>query len=94
MFFPGSRYAKTGTYLITRLDGTQLAVAKLPLPPQREHILLLGYHPRRDEQRLDAIANHYLSDPNGFWRLADANVAVVPDALGARRMIGIPRAGA
>jgi hypothetical protein len=94
MFFPGSRYEKTGTYLLARPDGNQVAAARLPLPPQREQIQLLGYHPRLDAQRLDAIANHYLSDPTAFWKLADANLAMVPDALGARRMVGIPPKGA
>lgn len=94
MFFPGSRYEKTGTYPVVQPDGTRVAVTRLPLPPRPEELRLLGFHPRRDAQRLDAIANHYLGDPTAFWRLADANNAVVPDALAVRRMIGVPRQGA
>lgn len=93
MFFPGSRYLSTGSYQVVRPDGTIIVVAVLPLPPQHEQIRLLGYHPRRDEQRLDGIANHYLADPTAFWQLADANVAVVPDALAVRPMVGIPVKG-
>ncbi len=89
MFFPGSRYEKTGTYTVTRPDGTQVTAAKLQLPPSNP--VLLGYHRRLEGQRLDLIAAHYLADPTGFWRLCDANAAVSPDALAAHDLIGIPR---
>jgi hypothetical protein len=91
MFYPGSRYEKTGTYQVTAADGTTLTVTKLPLPPAPESVRLLGFHPRQDDQRLDHIANHYLADATGFWRLCDANGTVVPDALGTRSLVGIPR---
>jgi hypothetical protein len=90
MLFPGSRYEKTGTYPLTQPDGTVLTVIKLPLPLQDP---LLGFHRRLAGQRLDLIASHYLSDATTFWRLCDANNAVVPDALAVRDMIGIPRKG-
>jgi len=94
MFFPDSRYANTGTYEVTGADGTPLTVVRLPVPPPPERVVLLGFHPRRDGQRLDAVADHYLGDPTGFWRLADTNAAVVPDALAVRPLIGIPPPGA
>jgi hypothetical protein len=94
MFFPGSRYEKTGTYPVLQPDGTRTAVARLPLPPRPEQLRLLGFHRRLDGQRLDTIANHYLGDPTAFWRLADANNTVVPDALAVRPMIGVPPQGA
>ena len=87
MFFPGSRYQNTGTYIVTKPDGTKVTVAKAPLPLPNP---ILGYHPRLDGQRLDLIANNYLSDPTTFWRLCDANNAVAPDALGRHSLIGIP----
>jgi hypothetical protein len=90
MFFLGSRYANTGTYSITRADGTIVAVARLPLPLTSP---VIGYHRRQLGQRLDLIASHYLSDPTAFWRLCDANDAVVPDALAAHDMVGIPSTG-
>jgi hypothetical protein len=90
MFFPTSRYLKTGTYIVPGPDGTPTLVARWPISPQRERVRLLGSHPRRDEQHLDAIADHYLAEPTGFWRLADANVAMVPDALAVHPTIGIP----
>lgn len=90
MFFPGSRYAKIGTYQITRPDGTQIAVTKIPLPSDRP---LLGYHRRLEGQRLDLIANNYLNNATAFWQLCDANNAIVPDALAAHDLIGIPAKG-
>jgi hypothetical protein len=94
MFFPGSRYERTVPYQTTGPDGSPVTVTRLPLPPRDEDIVLLGFHPRLDGQALDAIADHYLSDATAFWRLCDANRVVVPDALGARPLVGIPRPGA
>lgn len=91
MFFAGSRYERTGTYTVQRADGTPIVVARLPLPPAPERVLLRGFHQREDGQRLDHLANHYLNDPTAFWRLCDANDSVVPDALAVRALIGIPR---
>lgn len=87
MFFPGSRYQTAGTYSVTLPNGKTVRVTKLPLPRQTP---LLGYHRRLDGQRLDLIANRYLKDPTAFWQLCDANDAIVPDALAARDLIGIP----
>jgi hypothetical protein len=87
MLFLGSRYEKTGTYQLTRPDGTVLTVVKLPLPLREP---LLGFHRRLEAQRLDLIASHYLGDATVLWRLCDANNTVVPDALAVRDLIGIP----
>jgi hypothetical protein len=87
MFFPGSRYLSSGTYTVTRTDGTTVSVTTIPLPIQAP---LLGYHRRVEGHRLDLIAWRYLADATAFWQLCDANNAMVPDALAARDLIGIP----
>ena len=87
MIFPGSRYQKTGTYIVTRPDGTAIQALRLPLPGPA---VVRGFHRRLEGQRLDLIANAYLKDATAFWRLCDANNAVVPDALAARELTGIP----
>jgi hypothetical protein len=87
MFFPGSRYEKAGTYAVKKPDGTAVTVTRLPLPRAAP---LLGYHRRLEGQRLDLIAARYLADATTFWRLCDANNTVVPDALAAQELIGIP----
>lgn len=93
MFFPASRYEKTGTYVVAGPDGRPVSVARLPLAARREDVRLLGWHRRLEGQRLDLIANHHLGDPTGFWRLCDANGAIVPDTLANRDLVAIPRTG-
>jgi hypothetical protein len=87
MFFPGSRYEKVGTVTITRADGTVVTVTRLPLPVQKP---LQGFHRRLDGQRLDLIASHYFNDATAFWQLCYANNTMVPGALAAHDLIGIP----
>jgi hypothetical protein len=90
MFFTNSRYENTGTYTVTQPNGRIVTVTKLPMRSPKP---LLGYHRRLEGQRLDLIASHYLKDATTFWQLCDANNAVVPDALAARDLIGIPPQG-
>jgi hypothetical protein len=88
MFFPGSRYSNQTSYTVVRPDGSSVQLTRLPLPGPA---LVLGYFRRGSGQRLDLIANHFLSDATAFWRLCDANNSVVPDALASRDLVGIPR---
>jgi len=87
MFFPGSRYEKVGTTTVKKANGTVVAVTKLPLPAKNP---LLGFHPRQEGQRLDLIAAHYLDNATAFWKLCDANNAIIPDTLSVYDLIGIP----
>ena len=90
MFFQGSRYATQDTYSVETAKGKIVQATKLPLPSLTP---LIGFHRRLEWQRLDLIASHSLSDATSFWQLCDANNAVVPDALSARDLIGIPQKG-
>jgi hypothetical protein len=87
MFFPGSRYANLSAYQVPLPDGTIVQAIRTPLPGLAA---LLGYHRHTQGERLDHIAARYLADAAAFWRLCDASAAVVPDALAARELIGIP----
>ena len=87
MFFPGSRYSTIATYQVTRPDGSLVQAVKSPLPGSP---LVLGFHRRLAGQRLDLIAAHYLNDATAFWRLCDANNAMVPDTLNATGLVGVP----
>jgi hypothetical protein len=51
---------------------------------------LLGEHLRKEGQRLDHLANFYLQDPNGFWRICELNDAMLPDALAETDIVKIP----
>jgi hypothetical protein len=87
MFFPGSRYANLVPYQLRLPGGTVVQVTRTPLPGPPA---VLGYHRRTQGQRLDHIAARYLSDATAFWRLCDVNDVVVPDALAAHDLVGIP----
>lgn len=84
-----SRYVLNAeTYTTTDRRGrtvTALTPAEKPVQTQ------LGDHRRRDGQRLDHLANFYLGDPSGFWRLAEHNDAMLPDAIAETAIIRIPR---
>jgi hypothetical protein len=90
MFFQGSRDQTMQTYTATRGDGSAVTAVRLPLP---SNIKPMGFHRRLVGQRLDHIANMYLTDATAFWKLCDANGSVVPDALAARDLIGVPPKG-
>ena len=66
MFPPTSRYAKAATYQARTPDRRVVAALVIPAPRFPPP---LGYHPRAVGDRLDLIAQHYLNDPTGFWRL-------------------------
>lgn len=90
MFAANSRYARCPTYTVTLPSGqTVTAVA----PPAPAAAPLAGYHATVGGERLDIIATRYLNAPTAFWRLCDANNAIVAGALQARALIGIPQDG-
>lgn len=90
MFTPDSRYAQQPTRPVSLPDGTQVTVVTPPSPLPAP---LAGYHQSATVERLDLVAVQYLNAPTGFWRLCDANNALVPAALAARSLIGIPQGG-
>ncbi|HTW02124.1 MAG TPA: hypothetical protein VMF87_17625 [Streptosporangiaceae bacterium] len=90
MFTPDSRYVSQPTYVVVLPDGTQTSVV-VPLLPAP--VPVAGYYQQAGQQRLDLIAVQYLNAPTGFWRLCDANNSMVPGALAARALIGIPQGG-
>ena len=91
MFFKGSRYAKTGDLTWTSPDGREVRYKKIRFIPAAN--ATTGHIVHRGE-RLDHISNRYYRDPERFWRIADANVAMWPDELieEAGRTILIPPA--
>jgi hypothetical protein len=89
MFFPGSRYANTGSYQVTAPDGTTVTATKLPLPAGSG---LLGWYKRSAAERLDLLASNFLGDPTAAWALGWTNGAVSLDALAAHESVAIPAA--
>jgi hypothetical protein len=87
MFSPTSRYADAGTITAPTARGKEVTATQLPLRPRPP---LRTVHSRLQEQRLDHIAWHYLSDPTAFWKLCDAADSIAPDALAARDEVPVP----
>lgn len=88
VFDPKSRYVKyASTYATTDRRGrTVVALTPASAPPQGT----LGVHRRKQGQRLDHLAAFYLQDPAGFWRIAELNQVMLPEALSEAPTIDIP----
>lgn len=96
MFTSDSRYADQATYTVTLPGGIQVTAVvppqcQSPGQPPAQQVPLAGY--ARGGERLDLIAVQYLNAPSGFWRLCDANNALLAGALAARALVGIPATG-
>jgi len=83
-----SRYLKNATTYeaIDKRGRKVLALTAADKPVQT----LLGEHQLKQGQRLDHLANFYVEDPNGFWRIAELNDAMLPDQLAETSVIKIP----
>ena len=87
LFQPNSRYAGLATVRMVDGRGRQVeAVPPAPAPLQA----LRGIHRRRQGERPDHLAALYLSDPAGYWRLAEINDAMTAEVLSELREIAIP----
>jgi hypothetical protein len=87
MFDPKSRYLKAETYEVTDKRGRTVKVVAPPPPPAQ---LLLGLHLLKQGERMDLLAAKYLNDPAGYWRIAEQNNVMLPEALTEAREIEIP----
>jgi len=90
MFDPKSRYLKAETYTVKDKRGRDVTVVVSPPPPDQ---VLLGVHLLKQGERLDLLAARYLNDPAGYWRIAEQNDAMLPEALTEAREIEIPVKG-
>ena len=87
MFDPKSRYLKAETYVVTDERGRNVTVVAPPPPPDQ---VQLGVHLQKQGERLDLLAAQYLNDPAGYWRIAEQNRVMLPEALTEAREIEIP----
>jgi nucleoid-associated protein YgaU len=91
MFFQGSRYATVGEAELIDRQGRVIRYKRIrfipPTPAQVGHRVSQG-------ERLDQIAFRYYRDPERFWRICDANLAMLPEDLVSEvgRTIQIPPA--
>jgi hypothetical protein len=93
VFPPTSRYANLETASI-ELGGTIVVYVRRRFVPLPGSGTVIAEHTVVQAERLDHIAARYLGDPELFWRIADANRAMRPDALieavGRRLLITLP----
>jgi hypothetical protein len=87
MFDEKSRYARLETYIVTDHRGRTVAVVPVPDAPAQTE---LGIHALRQGQRLDHLAQKYLDDPAGYWRICELNGAMHTEMLTEAQEIAIP----
>jgi nucleoid-associated protein YgaU len=93
--FPAtSRYHGLQAATWTRADGTTVAYIRRRFVPPPERFTLVQEHVVAAGDRLDNLAAAYLGDPQQYWRICDANRAILPDELtetvGRRLRITLP----
>jgi hypothetical protein len=78
MFFRNSRYLTVPDAVHVDRSGREIVYKLLrPIPRplvQQGHTVALG-------ERLDRIAFQHYGDPEQYWRIADANLALHPEEL-------------
>lgn len=95
-FSSDSRYARSIPMRVTRRpqrpdeDGEtrEIIPPREVVPPPA-----VGLYRRSPGERLDHIAAAIYGDPSRYWRLCDANDALIPDAIAEREILHIPSRG-
>ena len=81
LFSPNSRYQQTETATLETADGRTIVYLKRRFVPPSLSFSLLQEYTVVEGDRLDNIAARYFNDPLLFWRLCDANDAMLPRDL-------------
>lgn len=87
-----SRYYGIKTTTWVAADEREIVYLRRRFLPDPKDAVILSEHTVSEGERLDNLAARYLGDPEGFWRICDANRAMHPDELTAEigRRLGIP----
>jgi nucleoid-associated protein YgaU len=78
MFFKGSRYETIPEGQIADISGRKINYKRTRFTPETPAIT---QHRVAQNDRLDLMAYQYYRDPELFWRICDANKAMLPDQL-------------
>jgi hypothetical protein len=89
IFDRNSRYVKPPLEPFSVIDRRGREVKALPMiePPVQVSV---GEYIKKQGQRLDHLANSFLADPYGYWRIAELNGVLLPDALEEVERLNIP----
>lgn len=101
MFEPGSRYENIETTTLVILDAEgrphMIRYKRRRFIPSPEGSTTLLEHSVVQGDRLDNLTALYLGDPQQFWRVCDANIALHPEDLtrevGQTIRIALPKMG-
>jgi len=92
-----SRYAGLETARYIAPDGREILYLRRRFLPDPSAMTVLAIHAVVQGDRLDNVTARYLGDPEQFWRIADANLALRPEELtaevGRRLRIAMPPVG-
>jgi hypothetical protein len=83
MFEFTSRYYRLETAVFTPANGRPVTYVRRRILPDRGTAVILAQHTVLQGERLDNITARYLTDPEQFWQIADANNAMQPEELTA-----------
>ena len=89
VFHRNSRYVKPPLEPFSVVDRRGREVKALPMiePPIQTSV---GEYVKKQGQRLDHLANSFLADPYGYWRIAELNGVLLPDVLEEAERLAIP----
>lgn len=82
-FDPGSRYFSIENAELQLPDGRVVRYVRRRFIPQPSQFDTLTEHSIIKGDRIDNLAAQYLGDPEQYWRICDANVAIHPADLTA-----------
>ena len=80
-FAPSSRYFGIEAITMEARNQGTIAYVRRRFIPQPDGFQLLQEHVATENERLDNITHRYLSDPEQFWRICDANGVIDPNEL-------------
>jgi hypothetical protein len=81
VFPPNSRYTGIDTGLLATEAGQLIVYVRRRFVAPPERFALVQEHKVIEGDRLDNLAATYLGDPERFWQLCDANLAMRPQEL-------------
>jgi hypothetical protein len=91
MFFRGSRYEPVPEAQLATPDGRTIRYKRVRFIPDTPGSLAQQVN---QGDRLDLIAYRVYKDPEQFWRICDANLALLPEELveepGRRLLVPVP----
>ena len=80
-FAANSRYLSTDTRQLTTPSGEVIAYLARRFLPHPENLAQIGSYTVAALDRIDTVAAAALNDPELWWRVADANRAMLPRDL-------------